>query len=158
MVRKGEDELKQIRMTQSDTLRFQHKLDAFLRRKIEEPVMTQEEIFILPNIVSGALLSRGSLKEFLYRVPGGKGVVNLGSVHSTLLKMRLWAKDIRYVTLVDGANKYRVDLSDVWRCLYQECLDLFPRSLAEAVSMSKEVKRRHKPSSYEFSSEEEDLV
>jgi len=139
---------QQQRLTHDDTIENQKKLEALLREKIDNPILTDEEKDILPEIVAKALLSQGSSGCELYE--SEQGAIPFGCTHTCLLRMKNMAI-AEYITVTCGtAKNVKVDMRELWKQLYERCLELFPKALSEGLLHSKEMPKREESTGYEF--------
>lgn len=135
-------------MTHLDTIKYQQQLAEILRRKCVEPVLTEEEKTGLPYLTANALLSQGKREHVIITFYGG--ALDLGSLHSAILRLVDWAND-PVIRVTQNYLTFTLDLKKVWDDIYQLCLNAFPRALSEALAMSKEMPYRDDVSAYRFS-------
>ena len=139
---------KQIRMTHSDTILAQAQLSQLLKQKIQSPVLSIKQKEQLPTLTADALLSFGSMNDEIFFT--GNGVLNLGSLHSAILRQIDWATSPTIIVKQRGIY-FKVDVSKLWAHLYNRCLDWFPLALGEALRHSKEILKREESTGYNFS-------
>lgn len=141
------DKELQIRLTHADCINRQNQLMRLLKRKIERNVgLSHEEAEYFPEMVANSLLSHGFINAYHTLSNGTK--IPMGSVHTFALRML----DLRgsKVTLSLFNKKYIINISDLWRTLYNYFIRLFPFALEESLHISREVPMREESSSYIF--------
>lgn len=141
----------QIRLTHADCISKQNQLMKMLKRKIERNVgLSNEEAEYFPELVANSLLSHGFILAY-HALPDGSKIP-MGSVHTFALRMI----DLRgpKVTLSFFNKKYTINISDLWRTLYDYFIRLFPFALEESLHISREVPTREESTSYIFSSKD----
>jgi len=142
---------RQERMTFEDTISSQRALSSLLQKKIISPVLSDRQKADLPSLVAKSLLSFGAMNSEMFFTR--QGVLNLGSLHTALLRQIDWAVAPEIIVKQRGRT-FRVNMSDLWKHLYNRCLDWFPLALGESLRHSKEVLKRDESKGYGFSAEE----
>jgi len=142
---------RQIRMTHEDTILSQRELSALMKRKIQSPVLNDKQREQLPTILAKALLSFGSESDEIFFTDDG--VLNLGSLHTAILRLTDWAIAPEIVVKQRGIE-FKVNISKLWLHLYNRCLDWFPKALGESLRYSKEVMKREESTGHNFSFED----
>ena len=132
----------------------------YLTAKITNSVVTQNDIDLLPGIVSDALLSQPALSGLKPAIElRGIRIPLASNVYSLLLKILeapSYIKDNeRYVKWILRDKTYEIKLSMLWRLLLNYCDQLSAGALAEALSRSKEKEIRKGIGVREFLPEEE---
>lgn len=143
-----EEKRLQIRRTHKDTKNAQKKMRNMIQNKIfNNEILKPTEYDEWIDLVADAFLSIGIDKKVYYNKPTVR--ICFGTVHTFALRFIDWKNPAEYVY---DKNKYVFDIKELWELLYENCLELFPFALADAIHMSKESEEREKWSSYEFSS------
>jgi len=140
----------QIRLTHADCINRQNELMDLLQKKMDRNVrFNHEEREDFPDLIANALFSQGWIDSY-HSVSDGTRIP-LGPVHSFALRM----KDLQgpKVRLKFFNKEYVVDISDLWKTLYDYLIRLFPRALEEALHVSREVPQREETTSYVFKSD-----
>jgi len=120
-----------------------------LQRKINRNVcFNYEEREDFPDLIANALYSQGWIEAYHSVYDGTR--IPMGSVHSFALRM----KELKgqKVKLKFFYKEYMVDISDLWKTLYEYLIRLFPRALEEALHVSREIPQREETTSYVFKS------
>jgi len=141
----------QIRLTHADCINRQNELMELLQRKINRNVgLNYEERENFPDLIANALYSQGWINAYHSVYDGTR--IPMGPVHSFALRM----KEIKGPKIkVKFFNKeYIVNISDLWKTLYDYLIRLFPRALEEALHVSREIPQREETTSYIFKSDE----
>lgn len=141
----------QIRLTHADCINRQDELMELLQRKINRNVgLNHEEREYFPDLLANALYSQGWINAYHSVYDGTR--IPMGPVHSFALRM----KELRgsTVQLIFFNKTYIVNISDLWKTLYDYFIRLFPRALEEALHVSREVPQREESSSFIFKSDE----
>lgn len=138
------DLTKQERMTLDDTKTKQKTMRDYLFGKITNPVVTQNDIDYLPDLLEDALLSQPALSGMKPAIElHGVKIPLAPNVLSFLFKI-LYAPSYvkqdkkRYVRLGLRERTYEIELSNLWKLLFNYCNDLSAGAAAEALSRSKE--------------------
>lgn len=141
----------QIRLTHADCINRQDELMELLQRKINRNVgLNHEEKEDFPDLIANALFSQGWINAYHSVYDGTR--IPMGSVHSFALRMKeLQGPNIK---LKFFNKEYVVNISDLWKTLYDYLIRLFPRALEEALHVSREIPQREESSSYVFKSDE----
>jgi len=139
---------QQVRLTHEDTIVSQHNLSLLLQQKIKSPVLSEKQKQELPSLTAKALLSFGAMNDEMFLTDGG--ILNLGSLHTAILRMIDWAKAPEIVVKQRGLY-FKVDISKLWQHLYNRCLDWFPLALGEALRHSREMPKREESTGFDFS-------
>ena len=144
----------QERKTKVDTENSQSELKDKIRHKyLDRPWFTYEETRGWTSLVNDSLLSQGRWKDVVYSHPSGWQIY-FGNLHKVLLKMPEMAKDKKeHITIVYMGRKFRIDLKDLWKTLYDDFIDVVPSVLSEATHMSAESPKKTKRSSYTWKAE-----
>lgn len=140
----------QIRLTHADCINRQDELMELLQRKIDRNVgLNHEEREDFPDLIANALLSQGWIDSYQSISDGTQ--IPMGPVHSFALRM----KDLQgpKIKLKFFNKEYIVNISDLWKTLYDYFIRLFPRALEEALHVSREIPQREESTSYTFSSD-----
>lgn len=141
----------QIRLTHADCINRQDELLELLQRKINRNIgFNHEERENFSDLIANALYSQGWIDAYHSVYDGTR--IPMGSVHSFALRM----KELRgsKIRLKFFNKEYIVDISDLWRTLYEYLIRLFPRALEEALHVSREIPQREESTSYIFKSDE----
>ena len=136
---------EQSRKTHEDTLNAQVELLKFIKNKIQHPLLSEYEFEKLVVLSANALLSCGATYKFTFpwksKDSTRSAILNLGSLHTVLLKMETYASNQETVISIYG-EKYRVRAVDLWKKIYEDLKVVFPNSLGEAHKRSKEYVRK----------------
>jgi len=148
----------QVRHTHRDTLVSQLDLLDFIKSKISNPILKDNEVKNLMILSADSLLSRGATFKFTFPWTSKDGtrsaVLNLGNIHTVLLQMEEYATKEEVEIPIYG-EVYRIKTADLWKRLYQSLKLIFPSSLAEAHARSKERVEREFNTAHEFDVNEE---
>jgi len=137
----------QQRKTYNDVLMYQQKMREIVINKMKHnDVLHEEEKEQWMRTCGYALLIQGMNRKAFFELP--LVTIPFGSVHSFSLRFLDW--DSVDVVLEFNKKKYTVTIRRLWKLLYSYMLDLFPRSLASAVGMSKESEDIDQWSPYDF--------
>lgn len=150
-MRSKPDQGKQIRLTLEDTLKFQDKLKEKLKILISEnrPLEYKEKKAFF-ELITKALLSQGSTDPVYFVKEDGWFIFasaqnlahRLADIKTNKVKLRTNRPE--QVEVV-------IDISELWRFLYDKFLFLFPQACSEALHISAESVERPKQGSYKFS-------
>jgi hypothetical protein len=152
MFKKIDDEEKkrQIRKTHQDTKTAQNKMRNIIKNKIyNDTTLIPEEYNEWVDLVADSLLSVGVDKKVYYDKPEVR--ICFGSVHTFALRFIDWKNPVHFVY---NKKEYVFQIKTLWMLLYENCLELFPYALADAIHMSKESEEHERWEGYEFSSKE----
>lgn len=144
---------KQVRLTLEDCLWNQQRLREKLKDLLtnNRPLGHQEKQELL-HILPKALLSQGSIEPVSLVIDGGW--FTFASLQNLVHRMAdLYTSKVLLQTSKPDNVEVIVDISDLWRFVYERCLFLFPLASAEAVHMSAETVERPRQTSYEFSAQ-----
>lgn len=149
MIKIDDDEKKrQIRKTHQDTKVAQNKMRNIIKNKINNnSILSPDEYNEWVDLVADSFLSIGVDKKVYYDKPEIR--ICFGSAHTFALRFIDWKNPVEYVY---NKKKYVFNIKELWGILYENCLELFPYALADAVHMSKESEEYEKWEGYEFTS------
>ena len=152
---------KQERLTLYDTKNKQQIMREYLFKKISNPIVTDNDKKILPILMSDALLSQPALSKLKPAIEVKDIRIPLASDVFDLLLKILWLDSYQkqngrlYGRFHLRRQVFEIELSELWRLLFNYCNQLSAGALAEALSRSKEKEVRKGIDVPEFSKDED---
>ena len=149
------DKEKQIRMTLQDCLYNQGLLRERLKILIKENrPLSHKERQEYYNILPKALISQGSVDPVYFVHNNGWFI--FASIQNLAHRLAdLNGKKIKLMTTRPENVEVELQISELWKFLYDKVLFLFPQASAEAVHISAETIERPQQGAFSFSSKEE---
>jgi hypothetical protein len=149
-------QVKQERFTFEDTILNQQKMIMFLRGKIAgiPHFVDKQEQYDFYKVEAYCFLSQGPFTGIVPVMWVEGKVIPLGTDIHHFANSICFNLTTDRVKLKFRGKEYVVESREVWKVLLKYCMLLFPKSLAEALKMSKEIPRSAATTlGYEFSSE-----
>ena len=149
------DKEKQIRMTLQDCLYNQGRLREMLKVLINENrPLTHKEQLEFYNVLPKALISQGATDPIYFVYENGWFIFQ--SCQTLAHRIAdLTGNKIKLSTTRPEKVELELDISELWKFLYDKILFLFPQASAEAIHLSAETIERPQQGAYDFSSKEE---
>lgn len=152
---RSKPEGKQIRMTLEDTLRYQAELKSLIKILISENRnLEYKEKQTFFEMITKALLSQGCTEPVYFVQQDGWFIFSSAQNFAHRLA-DLSTNKVILKTNRPEKVEVTVDISELWRFLYDKFLYLFPQACSEALHLSAESVERSKQGSYKFSSKED---
>lgn len=146
------DKGKQIRLTLEDALSYQDRLKEKLKLLVSEnrPLSFKEKKPFF-EMITKSLLSQGATDP-VYFVKNDGWFIFSSAQNMAHRVADLKTNKVKLKTNRPEKTEAIVDISELWRFLYNRFLYLFPQACGEALHLSAESVEKPKQGSYKFSS------
>ena len=149
------DQGKQVRLTLEDALKYQEKMKEKLKILISENrALEYKEKKLFFEMLSKSLLSQGASEQcyFVYQ----NGWFIFASVQNLAHRLAdLSSNKVKLKTNKPEQVEVIVDISELWRFMYDKLLYLFPQACSEAIHISAESIEKPRQGAYKFTSKED---